>query len=411
MMERLRELSQITSTPGRGVTRLAYSPEDILGRRLVAQWMDEAGLAVREDAATNVIGVRPGRTDRILMIGSHLDTVKQAGHLDGTYGAVAAIEVADMLYRNQTTLEHTLVVVGFSNEEGAYGTPGMTGSHALAGVFKPEWLEAEDHEGVTLAERIRSTGGQPSDLTQPDIDGSLLDGFIELHIEQGPVLESAGVPIGIVQAITGRDGFVLELHGMANHAGTTPMADRHDALVAAAHVVLAVEGLADEGWVRVATVGVMEVGPGSSNVIPDRVSMSIEVRDADDARVEAALAELLGRIEAIVDLTSTTYTYQRVPHVLAVAINSLLADCVASAADSLELESVPIESGAGHDAQVIANVAPIAMIFVPSSEGVSHSSLEHTSALHLRGGAEVLAAAVIEADARISPPPTMAAHG
>jgi N-carbamoyl-L-amino-acid hydrolase len=386
------------------VTRLAYSPEDQVGRALVAGWMQDAGLTVHEDAATNLIGTRSGRSGRILMTGSHLDSVKEAGHLDGAYGVVAAIEVADALQRGDIELAHTFVVVGFSNEEGAWGTPGMTGSHALVGRLKPEWLQARDLEGITLAERIAATGGQPDGVGPASIDMSDVAGFIELHIEQGPILQGSGIDIGVVRAITGRDGIELEISGVANHAGTTPMDDRHDAAVAAAHVVLAVKSLADEDRVRVATVGILQIGPGSSNVIPSRATLNIEMRDADDRRVAGALEELLVRIADITAATNTTYTYQWVPHVRAVAIDPVLASCVQEAARSLDLSFEDIDSGAGHDAQVLAAAAPVAMIFVPSAEGVSHSAREYTSPEHLVAGAEVLTAALVEADARLTIP-------
>jgi hydantoinase/carbamoylase family amidase len=357
---------------------------------------------VHEDAATNVIGVLPGRSERILMTGSHLDTVKEAGHLDGAYGVLAGIEVAEALGHSATALEHTLVVVGFSNEEGAWGTPGMTGSHALSGRLRPEWLDATDQEGVSLSARLATAGGSPSETTAPSVDLSLLAGFVELHIEQGPILEASGAHIGVVRAITGRDGIDLEICGVANHAGTTPMEDRHDALVAAAQVVLSVKSLADEKRVRVATVGIMDVGPGSSNVIPNRARVNIELRDSDDNRVAGAIEELVTRIRQITEATGTTFTYQRVPNVLAVAIDPMLADCVTHAATSLALTYESIDSGAGHDAQIIASVAPVGMIFVPSSHGVSHSSHEYTDPAHLVAGAEVLAATLIEADKRLA---------
>lgn len=404
LLDRLAQLAAVTSTPGHGVTRLAYSPEDRVGRTLVAGWMQDAGLTVHEDAATNLIGIHRGQSERILMTGSHLDSVKEAGHLDGAYGVLAAIEVADALRRGVVELLHTLVVVGFSNEEGAWGTPGMTGSHALAGLLSPEWLHAKDLEGITLAERITAGGGQPEAVGPASIAMSDVAGFIELHIEQGPILQSSGVDIGVVRAITGRDGIELEIRGVANHAGTTPMEDRHDAAVAAAQVVLAVKNLADEGRVRVATVGILQIGPGSSNVIPNRATVSIEMRDADDGRVASALEELLARVSTITAATKTTYTYQWVPHVRAVAIDPVLALCIQEAARSLGLPFQDIDSGAGHDAQVLAAAAPVAMIFVPSAEGVSHSAQEYTSPKHLVAGAEVLAAALVEADVQLAVP-------
>jgi allantoate deiminase len=402
MLARLDQLAEVTATPGQGVTRLAYSAEDRVGRSLVAGWMEDAGLVVHEDPSTNLIGIRPGRTEQMLMTGSHLDTVKQAGHLDGAYGVIAAIEVADTFRRGGVELEHTLIVVGFSNEEGARGTPGMTGSHALAGLLEREWLDTPDLEGITLSERMASTGGDPNGTTVPSVDLSQLKGFIELHIEQGPILESSQSPIGVVQAITGRGGIKLEIRGMANHAGTTPMGARQDALVAAAHVVLAVQELAQEGWVRVATIGVIDVGPGSSNVIPDRATLSIEMRDADNAKIDVAMAQLLIRIEAITRLTGTSYSHQSAPRISAVAADPTIAQCVTRAARSLDLASEPIDSGAGHDAQILARVVPVGMIFVPSSEGVSHSSREYTDPAHLISGAEVLAATIAEADARLA---------
>jgi allantoate deiminase len=402
MLERISQLAAVTATPGRGVTRLAYSDEDKAGRALVAGWMERAGLEVHEDPATNVIGIRRGRSDRMLATGSHLDTVLEAGHLDGAYGVVAAIEVADVFRRADVALEHTLVVVAFSNEEGARGTPGMTGSHALTGLLKPEWLDGVDQEGITLAARIATAGGDASSVLQPSLDLTLLAGFVELHIEQGPILATSSTEIGAVRAITGRAGIDLQLRGVANHAGTTPMDNRHDALVAAAQVVLAAQDVADEGLVRVATVGVLEVGPGSSNVIPSRATMSIELRDSDDSRLAAGTQELLARIEGIAQRTGTTFSWQPVPGVVAVQIDPMLADCVDRSARTHHLRVETIESGAGHDAQVLAAVAPVAMIFVPSSEGVSHSSREHTSDEHLVAGAEVLAATLLDADGKLA---------
>jgi allantoate deiminase len=206
MLERISQLAAVTATPGRGVTRLAYSDEDKAGRALVAGWMERAGLEVHEDPATNVIGIRRGRSDRMLATGSHLDTVLEAGHLDGAYGVVAAIEVADVFRRADVALEHTLVVVAFSNEEGARGTPGMTGSHALTGLLKPEWLDGVDQEGITLAARIATAGGDASSVLQPSLDLTLLAGFVELHIEQGPILATSSTEIGAVRAIPRRAG-------------------------------------------------------------------------------------------------------------------------------------------------------------------------------------------------------------
>ncbi len=393
LLARLAELAAV-SAPGPGVTRLAYSEFDAAARRLVAGWMSAAGLAVETDAAGNVIGRRAGGDGLpgVLATGSHLDTVVEAGPLDGAYGVVAAIEVAAVL----PPLRHDLAVIAFSNEEGARGTPGMVGSLAIAGRLTAAQLAERDDEGVPLADRL---GGDPAARPTGWPPGSLA-GFLELHIEQGPVLHRAGVPIGVVSGITGRATLDVVVRGVPNHAGTTPMAARRDAAHAAALLVLAVRGLAGESGVRVATTGVLRLEPGVRNVVAGRATVGVDLRDLDDARIAAATARLREAAARIASETGTAVEVVPRSAVPAVRADPLLMGCVRDAAEGLAHRELP--SGAGHDAQVLAGLGPVGMVFVPSVDGVSHAPAEATDPAHLVAGAEVLRRALVLADARLS---------
>jgi allantoate deiminase len=427
LMARLSELAMVTATLGRGVTRLAYSPEDVQGRDLVAGWMHEAGLLTHVDAAGNLIGRRSACADHgpagpdpvhpghghggveqgstglpvgVIAIGSHLDSVVEAGPLDGAYGAVAAVQVAAALNSAGVHLRHDLVVIGFSNEEGARGTPGMVGSLAITGRISPDHLAVPDDEGVRLADRISGSGGDPDRIDAAAWPPHTVAGFLELHVEQGPVLADARDTIGVVSAVTARSTVDVTVTGAANHAGTTPMASRRDAALAAAQVVLAVRDLGAQ--VRVATTGVVRVEPGVRNVVAGRALVGVDLRDTDDAKVAAAIESLRERAARIGAETGCELLVEPRSGVPAVPCDPLLADCVWQAAANLGLPTQALPSGAGHDAQVMAVLGPMAMIFVPSVEGVSHAPGEFTEPAHLISGAEVLLGALLLADARLS---------
>jgi allantoate deiminase len=401
LLRRLDELAAVGAAPGGGVTRLAYSPEDVQGRALVAGWMREAGLVVAVDAAGNLLGRLPGTAGlpAALGTGSHVDSVVEAGPLDGAYGVVAAVEVAAAIARSGG-LAHDLLVVGFSNEEGARGTPGMVGSLAVAGRLTPEQLATPDDEGVPLSRRLHDAGGDPAAIASAAWAPGSMAGWIELHVEQGPVLADAGVRIGVVTAITGRVTLDVVVAGASNHAGTTPMPRRRDAAVAAAHAVLAVQRLATDGGVRVATTGVVRTEPGVRNVVAGRAVVGVDLRDESDAAVDAAIAALQEHAAAIGAETGTDVRVVPGSRVRAVAMDPWLRECVAGAADDLGLGRVDLPSGAGHDTQIVAPLTPVGMIFVPSVDGVSHSPLERTEPGDLVAGARTLLAALRRADAR-----------
>ena len=398
LLRRLDELAALTATPGRGVTREAWGCDDVEARGRVAGWMRDSGLHPAVDAATNLIGRSPGRTGRWLASGSHLDTVVHGGALDGAYGVIAALEVASSLHDAGYTMDHGLLVAAFANEEGARGTAGMTGSYGCIGGLDDEWLDEVDDEGIRVRDRLASAGGDPDGIASARWPFDEIDAFVELHIEQGPVLDTAGARIGVVSGITGRQALDLRISGVANHAGTTPMDLRRDALAAAAEVILAVERLPRAGGIRVATCGHVQAVPNVRNVVPGEVTLGVELRDQSTAALGAAMAEL----DAVLDeigvrrrLTIERERGQLVPPQLAAPE---IAASVRRAAAGNDLEFLDLPSGAGHDAQVIAEAVAIGMIFVPSVVGVSHSPDEHTEPEDLVVGAQVLVDTLLDLD-------------
>jgi N-carbamoyl-L-amino-acid hydrolase len=404
LIRRLAVLAAVGATSDGGVTRLAYSPAYTAASELVAGWLREAGFDdVRIDAAGNLVARLAGRagSGRALGTGSHLDTVVDAGTLDGAYGVVGAVEVGAAIAR-AGGLDHDLLVVAFCNEEGARGTPGMVGSLAVAGALTPQQLAAPDDDGVPLRRRLVEAGGDPDRIGDAAWAPESLAGWIELHVEQGPVLASTGLDVGVVTAITGRITLDVVVTGAANHAGTTPMELRRDAAVAAAHVVLAVHELAAGGDVRVATTGLVRTEPGVRNVVAGRAVVGVDIRDEDDALVESAVNALRERAAEIAKATGTEVRVVFGSQIHAVPMDAGLAACVGAAADELGLARTDLPSGAGHDTQVVAPIAPVAMVFVPSVGGVSHAAAEHTEPQHLVAGARVLLRALRRADALVS---------
>lgn len=402
LIARLERLAVI-SAPGDGVTRLAYSDEDKAARQLVGLWMAEAGLQVEMDAATNLIGSRTGSDVCLgaLSTGSHLDTVINAGALDGAYGVVAAIEVAASLMN--TPLRHSLRVVAFSNEEGARGTPGMFGSLVISDGYDLSDLDKVDAEGISLRERIQLSGGTPNALAEAAWGENAVAAHVELHIEQGPVLADSDLPIGIVRAITGQRQLEIEVKGCANHAGTTPMSTRQDALVAAAQIVLEVKALTrggtqNYGVITVATVGRLKVEPSVRNVVPGRAVLSVDLRDPDTQRLNTAIEILETALSVIGERSNTEIYMRQVQEVEATLCHSSIIAAIKQATRDLGKDSMVLVSGASHDSQSMAKIGPVGMIFVPSVNGLSHTPDESSLPIHLVGGAEVLLHTLINLD-------------
>ena len=397
----LEALGKIGDTP-EGMQRVAFSPADVDGRRYVMDLMAEAGLQVRMDAAGNIIGRREGRDGNApaIALGSHVDTVPSGGKYDGALGVLAAIESARTLDDHGITTRHPLEVLVFTNEEGTTFNRWLLGSRAMAGTWDQADLEAADPAGVGLAEYFPRIGGDFDRVEEAARRKGDLHAYLELHIEQGPVLHRAGVPVGVVSGITGRSVFRVIAKGTANHAGTTPMDNRRDALLAASRLITAVNTIvAEEETCRVGTVGTVAVRPTSAvNVIPGEVEMGVEFRDINMESLDHAERRLNEAARDVAAATDTEVLVSRLERGLSCPIGGDVQGVVARAARNLGLESTVIPSGAGHDAQAIANITRAGMIFVPSVDGISHSREEYTTPQDCVNGANVLLNAVLDLD-------------
>jgi N-carbamoyl-L-amino-acid hydrolase len=389
----LAALGRIGETP-EGMQRVAFSPADVEGRRYVMDLMRQAGLAVRVDPAGNVIGRREGarRDAPAIALGSHVDTVPSGGKYDGALGVLAAIETARTLGDLDIATRHPLEVVVFANEEGTTFNRWLLGSRAMAGTWGDEDLGAADGEGVGIGDYLKRVGGDLVRVEEAARRRGELHAYLELHIEQGPVLHKAGIPIGVVSGITGRVVFLVHVKGTTNHAGTTPMDARRDALVAASRLTLAVNSIVtQEEACRVGTVGTVAIKPTSAvNVIPGEVELGVEFRDIDMASLGHAERRLREVAREVAAATGTDVRVQRLELGQSCPIGGDIQGVVARAAQRLCLGSTVIPSGAGHDAQAMANITQAGMIFVPSVNGISHSREEYTAPQDCANGANVL---------------------
>lgn len=346
---------------------------------LVSRWMQAAGMQVRSDAIGNLIGRYEGATAgaATLLIGSHLDTVKNAGKYDGMLGVLVGIAAVEALYKGGERLPFAIEVVGFSDEEGVrFGTP-FLGSRLLAGSFDPGLLELRDESGMTLREAVKAFGGDAAALEKfppsPSLSRGGMLAYLEVHIEQGPVLADLGQALGVVSAIVGQSRLQLSFIGQAGHAGTTPMRLRQDALAGAAEFITEVERYARATPGLVATVGKLELSPNAINVIPGSANLSLDIRHAADGIRLKAQGDLLKRAKEIVDSRNLQLTQQWLGEQNAVPLDDALSELLAQVAG----DSIPVlVSGAGHDAMMMAQAMPSALLFVRSPNGVSHHPSE-----------------------------------
>ena len=385
---RMEAVSRFGATPEGGASRTAGSDADLATRDRFGAWLRESGLEVRTDLAGNLIGRLSGADPSLppLLTGSHLDSVPEGGNFDGVVGSIGALEAATAIAASGAPLRHPLEVAVFFNEEN-----GKTGSRALAGEVTPEEMDQPVYGGLTLGEALARVGGSPERITEAALEPGHYAGFVELHIEQGPTLATEGIEIGVVQGIVGIRRFRVRVSGFANHAGTTAMGIRRDALVTAGRFLVSVHE-ETQSWPgrQVATVGRIEARPGAPNVIPGEVELSLEIRDLRMETIEALYQRFqeLGNELAARNQTSIAFE----PYYLsrAAPCDPAFMDVVEASAESLGFSRLRLPSGAGHDAQSIAVLAPIGMIFVPSRDGISHSPREFTSVADITNGARVL---------------------
>jgi beta-ureidopropionase / N-carbamoyl-L-amino-acid hydrolase len=379
-----------------GINRVAYSPADLEGRAYTLSLFREAGLTPRIDAAGNIYGRLEG-TDtsrKPILIGSHVDSVPNGGNFDGPVGSFSAIEVARTLREQGVRLRHPLEAVVWQNEEG-----GTIGSKIAIGALTDADLDKVARSGKTVREGIGLIGGNLSQLASAVRRPGDIACYIELHIEQGGLLEKAGLQIGVVEGIVGLRWFEVTITGFANHAGATPMDQRQDAMLAAARFTVAVnDAVRGEPGRQVATVGRVNVSPNTTNVIAEQVVLTVDLRDLDARKIDH-FTEVFTRLgREIGAATDTTFAMSRLVDSEPALANESVMGWIESGVSALGLSAQRMPSGAGHDAQEIARIAPMGMIFVPSVGGISHSPREFTKAEDVAHGADVLLNAVLAAD-------------
>nr|WP_307851967.1 allantoate amidohydrolase [Neobacillus rhizophilus] len=395
--QRLEELAEISETKN-GVTRLSFTKEFQRGQDLVKKWMSDAGMKVRVDNLNNIIGRYEGTKPSApaLMIGSHLDTVINGGKYDGMLGVIAGIEIVQVLYENDTRLDHPIEVIGFSDEEGVRFHSTFLGSKAVAGTFSPQTLELTDETGITLASALEELGLEPYQYKSAARPANDVLGYIELHIEQGPVLEKEGLPCGVVTGIAGASRFSFKVTGFAGHAGTVPLDLRRDALSGAAEIILAIEKLAKENAPIVATVGKLQVNPGASNVIPGEVTGTLDIRDTDAVRKSRVIDEILHAANTICQKRNLSFRVEKIMETDPTLCEAKIIAAIESSILSNGMRAVPLISGAGHDAMAMADLTKVGMIFVRCKEGISHNPAEFAAVKDIEMGAKVLLDTVIQ---------------
>lgn len=384
------------SDGGDGVlTRLALTPAHRAAARWLAGRMEDAGMAAHVDAAGNVVGRYEGAAPGApaVLLGSHIDTVRNAGRYDGTLGVLTAVAVVEELHRRRERLPFALEVIGFGDEEGVRFPSIFSGTRAVAGTFDPACLDVRDGDGIRLGDALADFGGDPGVLAADPAAAARVAGalaYLEVHIEQGPVLERAGRPVGVVTAINGASRYRLEVTGMAGHAGTVPMAGRRDALTAAADMVLAAERQALHSPGLVATVGRLEVLPGAVNVIPGAVRLTLDVRSPDDGMRRDGAAAILDACAIIAQRRQVALSVEQTSETPAAPCAPVLMRAFAEAVARAGVEPLHLPSGAGHDAMVFAGVLPTAMLFVRCRGGISHNPAEAITAADAGLAAAVL---------------------
>jgi N-carbamoyl-L-amino-acid hydrolase len=389
----LRELARIGATPGGGVTRLALSQEDRAARDLLRRWMEDAGLQVRVDDFGNMTGRRAGaESGAAVLMASHIDTVRRGGRFDGAYGVLAALEVMRTLNDFGVTTRVPLELVNWTNEEGVRFEPAMLASGAVAGRFATDYVYGRtDRDGAAFGDELARIGYKGERQNRP----GPIAAYLELHIEQGPVLEDAGLPVGVVEGIVGITWSEVTVEGHADHAGPSPMGLRRDALVAAARLIAGVDEIARTVEGAVGTVGRIAAEPNVINTIPGKVTLSVDFRHADSATLDTLVASLERLAREIAAETGVAMKVDRFWTSEPTPFAAEVVAAVQGAADELSLTAQRLWSGAGHDAKYVQDVAPSAMIFARSINGLSHCEEEYSAPEDLEAGANVLLLAAL----------------
>ena len=377
--------------------RVAFTKGDIEARAWYMSLMKKAGLDVRIDYAGNIIGKRKGKNPLLkpIAFGSHLDMVPDGGDYDGCVGSIGSLEIMEVLNENNITTEHPLELIIFSNEEG-----GTIGSMAMAGHLTAEGLKQKSQSGLTMAEGIKAIGGNPDSIQYSVRKKGDIQAFLELHIEQGGILETSKLQIGVVEGIVGIVHWEITVEGFANHAGSTPMNMRKDALLAASKLVIAVnEAINSIPGKQVGTIGKIAAMPGAYNVIPGKVVMGLEIRDLSAKKIEDLFLNIEKRAKMIAASSGTKITFERQPSSIKPALtDKAVQEAIIATAKKLGFTYQLMQSGAGHDTQELSLLAPVGMIFIPSVGGISHSPKEFSTATDMANGTNVLLQTILKLD-------------
>lgn len=396
LIQSLRTMAAIGLQSDGSVCRRGFSDADVQGRDLCSSWMRQAGMQVRVDAAGNLIGRLEGREPGLpaLVTGSHLDTVPTGGRFDGSLGVLAGLEVVRSLNDARMQLRHPLELVVFADEEST-----MVGCKGMAGTASADPAAYTTSNGEAISTNLQRIGGDWPSLSSAGRSDDAIAAFLELHVEQGAVLEDRSDPIGVVQGVVGQRRFTIQVTGQPNHAGTTPMTMRQDALVTASRIVLAIESMAREHPKDpVATVGRLSVWPNAANVVPGSVEMTVDLRDLDSDVLDQLVGRLMDALESIGEQTDCSIELTPQFEVAPTPADLSVMATIEAAAQSLDLSSSRLPSRASHDAQEIGRRWPMGMIFVPSRSGLSHSAAEFTSDEQCLAGTAVLLDALMRLD-------------
>ncbi|MCP1157231.1 MULTISPECIES: Zn-dependent hydrolase [Bacillus] len=386
----IEALSHFTATPGKGTTRLTYSPEDLQARNYIKGKMKEIGLEVTEDGLGNIFGKLEGTLEDApsVLIGSHFDSVPNGGSYDGPAGVVAGLEVAALFAENNVKPKYPLEVIAMVEEEGSRFGGGLMGSRGITGLMsETEFFKLADRDGVLAKDAMEKIGLDPSLPKQRD--PKTIKAFLELHIEQGPILEEKGIPIGVVEAIVGLTQLEVTVKGQAGHAGTTPMDRRSDALAAAAAIIAGLSGLAEaEGEGSVLTVGRLNVFPNGANVIPDKVVFSVDIRSGKEEHVLNMVEKVKERIGSY-DGGGIQTSVEQPLYMKPKAMNEEILTLFKEKSAELNIQYCPINSGAGHDAMVLSDFTDVGMLFIPSRNGLSHCPEEWSDSKDIAKAVEI----------------------
>ncbi|ARB24910.1 allantoate amidohydrolase [Klebsiella sp. K794] len=382
VMARADELAAISETPD-ALTRVYLSPQHLEANQRAARWMTQAGMTVWQDSVGNICGRYEGEQEGApaILLGSHLDTVRNAGRYDGMLGVLAAIEVVHGLHQQGRRLKQAIEIVGFCDEEGTRFGITLLGSRGITGTWPESWLAQTDADGVSVAQAMVLAGLDPARIHLAARRPEEIAAYLELHIEQGPCLEQEGLALGVVEAINGARRLNCRFTGEAGHAGTVPMSHRKDALAAAAEWMVRVETLTrEQGGNRVATVGTLRCAPGAVNVIPGDVTLTLDIRGPHDQPLDALLDTLLNEAQAIASRRQLRFSAEEFYRIAATACDSGLQQVLSEAVQAVQGRSLTLPSGAGHDAIAIAERWPSAMLFVRCKGGISHHPAESVTA-------------------------------